>query len=142
MAIAHDAVDHLATVYAAAGLGPAPVIGADALVALRALIAGLIPLGPSLTFLLRLTELDEDEQLGKRIDELDEPVRAAISAAQRCGDLDVQIPAGWAVETLFASVYVAWEQIEAGRLAQRAAADLVTRTWLTGIAAAPGMDRQ
>jgi hypothetical protein len=38
---------------------------------------------------------------------------------------------------LFAGVYIAWEQIRAGRLAPRDAGDLVHRTWLHGIGPGP-----
>lgn len=133
VAIAHDAVDHLARVYAGVGLGGQPVADADALRALRDLVAGLIPLGPSLAFLLRLSELDGEQEIEQRVDALDRPVRAAITAAQRHGDLDPAVPDWWAAETLFAGIYVAWGQIQLGRLAPLDATDLVTRTWLRGI---------
>jgi hypothetical protein len=117
---------------------------------LRRLVDLMIPLGPSLMFLLRAPELDGDDELSARIDELDRPVRDAVRRAQSHAQtqtqtqtqtrtpLDPAIPDWWATEMLFAGVYIAWEQIRAGRLAPRDAGELVYRTWLFGISPAPG----
>ncbi len=81
---------------------------------MRRLVEALLPLGPSLRFLLRATALDD-------------------AAAQTLGDVDPALPAWWVVETLLAGLYVGWEQIAAGRLAPVDTPDLVVRTWLRGV---------
>jgi AcrR family transcriptional regulator len=133
LALAHDALRHLADVYAEAGLSPRDEPPGESSQGLRRLIDLMIPLGPSLMFLLRAQELDGDDHLEARVAELDQPVRDAVGRAQANGSVDAAIPDWWAVETLFAGIYLAWEQIEAGRLAPRDAGALVHRTWLCGI---------
>lgn len=134
VAVAHDAIDHLTHVYAQAGLdpdgpdGPAP----DPLEPLRQLVEMLVPLGPRLMFLLRATELHNDVDIERRIVELDEPLIRAIEHAQRRDALAPDLPVWWITESLYAVVYVAWEQVERGRLAVRDAPPLVLRTWLRG----------
>ena len=133
-AVAHDAIDHLTHVYAQAGLdpdgpaGPAP----DVLEPLRRLVEMLVPLGPRLIFVLRATELRDDVDIERRVTELDEPLIRAVEHAQRHGALDPDLPQWWIIESLYAVVYIAWEQVERGRLAVRDAAPLVLRTWLQG----------
>lgn len=132
-AVAHDALDHLATVYAEVGLD-----GDDPLAAVEALVEGLIPLGPRLMFLLRAHELDGDTEVTRRTAQLDAPIEAALRRAQRGGALDPELAPSWLVECLFAVIYVAWEQIELGRLAPRDATGLVLRTWLAGARSSAG----
>lgn len=132
-AIAHDALDHLAGVYADAGVTSTPQRPQDALTAVRRLVGELVPLGPSLMFLLRASELDDDETITRRSAEIDEPLLACVAASQELGDLDAALPTWWVVETLMAGVYVGWEQIAKGRLAPLDAPDLVMRTWLRGV---------
>lgn len=131
-AIAHDAVDDLARIYAEAGVGVDTPAGGEVVAVLHRLVREMIPLGSKLMFLLRAPELRDDEELDRRIDALDEPVRAAIGRARDHGALRREVPVWWAAEMLFAGVFVAWEQIEAGRLAPLDAPDLVMDTWLTG----------
>jgi AcrR family transcriptional regulator len=134
-AIAHDAVGDLARIYAEAGIGAHTPAGGDVVAVLRRLVGAMIPLGPKLMFLLRAPELRGDEDLDRRIDALDEPVRAAIGRARDHGALRPEVPLWWAAEMLFAGVFVAWEQIDVGRLAPLDAPDLVMNTWLAGTAA-------
>lgn len=135
-AIAHDAIDHLGAVYTDAGLRDG-LQGAQALAALHRLVTLLIPLGPSLMFLLRAAELDGDQDLARRIDQLDQPLRHAVGLAQTEGALQADIPDWWAAETLFALIYTAWEQIQRGRLAPLAADTLVLRSWMHGVSTSP-----
>ena len=94
----------------------------------------LVPLGPQLMFLLRAHELRNDTHIERRLVELDEPLLRAVEHAQRGGTLDPTLPLWWIVESLYATVFIAWEQVERGRLAARDAAPLVIRTWLRGSA--------
>jgi AcrR family transcriptional regulator len=147
-ALAHQALDDLETTYRAAGFGPVEaLVGAadvaptgppqDVLAAVAQLVELLIPLGPSLMFLLRARELDDDTDLIERVRRLDGPLHEALGRAAREGSLDQHVPSRWMAETLFANVWVAWEQIAEGRLAGRDAAALVTRTLLRGVGAPP-----
>jgi AcrR family transcriptional regulator len=159
-ALAHQALDDLESTYRAAGFGSPEVVAdsaaepaspavpaadvpaadvpaADVLGQVYRLVGRLIPLGPSLMFLIRARELDRDTDLTERIRRLDRPLHEALAAAGRDGVLDPHLPPWWVAETLFATVWIAWEQVAEGRLAARDAQALVIRTWLGG-AAAPG----
>jgi AcrR family transcriptional regulator len=149
-ALAHQALDDLESTYRAAGFGSPEVVAdsaaepaspavpaADVLGQVSRLVGRLIPLGPSLMFLIRARELDRDTDLTERIRRLDGPLHEALAAAGRDGVLDPHLPPWWVAETLFATVWIAWEQVAEGRLAARDAQALVIRTWLGG-AAAPG----
>jgi AcrR family transcriptional regulator len=136
VAVAHDAIDHLTVVYAEAGLDPDGAAGAtrptDPVASFRRMVEMLVPLGPQLMFLLRAHELRKDADLERRILVLDEPLLRAVDHAQRAGTLDPGLPSWWVVESLYALVYIAWEQVERGRLASRDAAPMVIHTWLRG----------
>ncbi len=143
-AVAHDAIDHLVAAYAEAGLDPArsqPAAGddprADVVAPFRRMAKILVPLGPQLMFLLRAHELRHDVDIERRLVELDEPLLRAVEHAQRGGTLDPALPVWWIVESLYATIFIAWEQVERGRLAARDAAPLVVRTWLGGAGAPP-----
>ena len=136
-AIAGQALDDVELVYRECGLGgdqPAPG-GPQALEALLAAAARLIPMGPSLMFLLRDPDLAGRTALTERAAALDRPLHAAATSAAAAGLLDSLLPPWWAIETLYATVWVGWEQIAAGRLAPADAPGLVRRTWLSGVVA-------
>lgn len=141
-AVAHDAVDNLARLYAEVGIGAPTPPTADVMAVLYRLVERLIPLGPKLMFLLRASELRGDEALDRRIETVDEPVRRSIARARDDGALRRQVPVWWATEMLFATVFIAWEQIDAGRLAPLDAPDLVLDTWLAGVGESARSDRQ
>ncbi len=132
-ALAHHALDNLEENYQSAGFGPGGAAPPDVLSAITALVQRLIPLGPSLMFLERVRELARDPDLRKRADALDRPLRAMLTRASAQGVLDPKLPDWWLAETLFANVWVAWEQIAAGRLASQDATALVVRTWFSGV---------
>lgn len=132
-AIAHDALDELGVVYTEAGVTADPQEPHEAIAAVRRLVGALVPLGPSLMFLLRASELDDDQALERRSEEVDRPLLRCVAVAQADGDLDPSLPVWWVVEMLLAAVYIGWEQIEKGRLAPLDAPDLVMRTWLRGV---------
>lgn len=131
VALARDALDVLERTYAESALdatGPAVID------ALRRLVTAVIPLGPRMEFLLRERSLDVEPDLAARVDELDAQVAALVRRGKAAGVLDVELPEDWAVATLNAQVYAAWELIALGRLAPVGAPDLVMRTLLHGIA--------
>ncbi len=129
-AIAEDALTELSRAYTEAGFGPDEP-PEDVLGGVRRVVEHLIPRGAALLFLLRVPELADDADLARRTGELDQPLHDAL--ARDVGVLRADVPSWWAVEMLLAAVYVAWEQIEAGRLAPLDAPDLVMRTWLAGV---------
>lgn len=140
-AIAFDALDHLDAAYCAAGLGPsrdgrevtdATPVSAGVEVVVARLIEQVLPLGPKLMFVLRSVELHDDPEVIQRASAMDVPLDVALADSQSVGVLDPSLPTWWLRESLYSLVYVAWEQIHAGRLASRDAAPLVLRTWLRG----------
>lgn len=142
-AIALRALDRLTDAHAGAGLDTAfraaPGVNApDAITsgfaALRSAVDHLIPSGPSITFLLRSSELAKDRDLEQRIREVDAPMLAALDRGLDLGVLSSASGSTWLLETLYALVYIAWEQIERGALAPRDATDRVLATWLHGVA--------
>lgn len=143
-AIAHRALTRLSAAYAEAELHLA-FTGADAhalalaetdIAAIRAAIEHLIPAGPSLTFLLRASELADDAALQQRVRDVDAPMLRALERGLARGALTSTGGADWLLESLYALVYIAWEQIERGSLAPRHATELVLTSWLRGAAAA------
>lgn len=142
-AIALRALDRLTDAYAGAELDTAFRVAprtdeadtiASGLTALRSVIDHLIPSGPSLTFLLRSGDLAKDGDLEQRIQEMDTPMLAALDRGQHLGVLSSATGSIWLLETLYALVYIAWEQIERGALAPLDATERVLATWLHGVA--------
>lgn len=127
VALAHEAMDLLATAYDAARLDEGPV--REAL--LRA-VEALVPLGPRAEFLLRERSLDDDKELTARYVALDAPLLALVDRGRRGGDLRSDVPAWWLVATVNNTVYGAWEAIADGRLAPRDAPALVLTSVLDG----------
>ncbi|WP_433016480.1 TetR family transcriptional regulator [Kribbella sp. CA-294648] len=133
LAVAHDALDRCAAVIEDARLTEVAATPDDVRAALSRFIEAMIPLGPRIEFLLRQPELDLDKELAARTDQLDKPMEEFVHRAQHTGALRPGVPAWWAVSTLYALIYAAWEAITAGRLAPRDAAPLVLDTTLGGI---------
>ncbi len=100
---------------------------------LRSLVTALIPVGPQLNFIWRIPQLDSDAAFGAAYRRLDTAIQAVLERAEGAGVLREGTPAWWRWHTLVALVYVAWECVEAGRLARLDAPDLVLATILTGV---------
>lgn len=143
-AVARAAIDHLAEVYTRAGI-PETFGGQstepESLAAFGRLVEQLIPLGPRLTFLIRTRELDADESVDTELAALDLVLESAVERGQAAGVFGRRAPASWLAESLYALVYVAWEQIENGGLAAREAPQLVMDTWLSGAGGREPRDR-
>jgi AcrR family transcriptional regulator len=137
LTVAHDALDRCATVIKDARLTEVEATPDDARAALGRFIEAMIPLGPRIEFLLRQPELDMDKELAARTDQLDTPLEEFVGRAQQAGALRAGVPPWWAVSSLYALTYAAWEAITTGRLAPRDAAALVLDTTLTGIGPTP-----
>lgn len=136
-AVALDAIGHLSAVYALAGVPRAfsgQMTEEESVSAFRRLVALLIPLGPRLMFLLRARELEDDTSVRRELAALDAIVESAVARGQGAGSLNGSASALWVAESLYALVYVAWEQVHSGRLASLAAPELVLDTWLSGVA--------
>ena len=74
--------------------------------------------GHQYAVLFRSPSLDAEPSVGKRMDDLDDLIVAAVEGAQREGVLRQDRPVWWFVSSLYALVYVAWEGIAKGKLAR------------------------
>jgi AcrR family transcriptional regulator len=128
LAIADSAIDLIA-----AGYGEAELDTGDAVEALERAVRVLIPLGPQLMFLLQSGVIGDDPETEARAREVDRPLLAVIERAGQDRTVDLGLPEGWALETFYGVVFVAWEQIQLGELAPTHAPALVIRTWLNGV---------
>ena len=109
---------------------------ADVPASLLRVVERLVPLGERVEFLLRERSLDDEPEIVARYAELDAPLIAFVTRAQRAGALRGDLPARWVVASLNGSVYAAWEAIADGRLAPRDAPRLVLGTVLDGVRSA------
>lgn len=137
VAVALDAIDRMSRSQVEAGIPGSFAHGAsvhDSIAAFERLIASLVPLGPRVTYLLRVPSLDDDEQIADTVRELDAVVVQAIQRGQGAGHFSTVLPASWILESLYAIVYVAWERVHRGVLAPADAMELVVETWLRGTA--------
>jgi len=99
---------------------------------LRALVTALLPIGPQLNFIWRTPSLDVDDEVHRVYLLLDHSLLAVLGRARSAGVLR-DLPDWWLGQSLYALVYVAWESVQAGRLARLDAPDLVLTTMLTGV---------
>lgn len=130
IALARDGLDVLEATYRDVDLD---VGGEQVVEALQRLVAGLVPLGPRLEYLLRERTLDGEPDLVGRVTALDEQVRALVRRGQRAGRLTTDLGDDWIVASMNALVYCAWEQVALGRLAPLSAPAAVVRTLVRGL---------
>ncbi len=139
-AVALDAIEQVAGAYGRAGLAEAfteSVGDSESLGSLERLVVELVPLGPRLAFLLRAAELDDDAEIGERVGALDDQLDSVIRRAQERGVIDRDRPSFWVAESLWALAFIAWEQVDRGRLAAADAPRLVIDSWMRGATASP-----
>lgn len=111
---------------------------------LAELVEGLIPLGPQLDFLWRTPVLSflaaeeesADDLLGELARRYTAGLDAVIHAARDAGAIRSDLPDWWSVQLVQSVIYVAWEEVDGGRLAPRGAPELALRTLLEGIGGA------
>lgn len=140
-AVGEGALHRLAVAHRSARLAIEPagvdLAGPAALAPVRRLVELLVPLGAELMLVQREAGPGGDPALARRSAALEEPLRLAIAHGQRVGALSCAVPAWVATASLYAAVYMAWEHVQAGRLAASDAPALVLRTWQSGLAAPP-----
>lgn len=133
-AAAEDAIAHLAAAYVECGI-PDAFTDTTSVPAswnsFHSLIATLIPMGPRLQLLLTLHSAGDATSADYT--ELDAVMLRALERGRRLGALSSRGSASWAMEALYALIYVAWEQVDEGSLAMRDGADLVLETWRSGV---------
>ncbi len=104
---------------------------------LRALVTALLPVGPQLNFVWRTRSPDVDDDVSRAQEALWHSLGDALGAARRAGVLR-EVSTWWLEQVLLATVYIAWESVQGGRLARLDATDLVLDTLFTGIGGAAG----
>ncbi|PPK69405.1 TetR/AcrR family transcriptional regulator [Actinokineospora auranticolor] len=130
VAVAEDSLDIIE-----GAIADAVPDGRDPAAALRALVDALVPLGPRLEFLLRQPSLDAEPELMARWARVDEPLTDLMTRAAAAGLLRAGVAPWWAVSSLYAVAYTAWEGVAEGRLAPLDAPALAHDTLLGGIGA-------
>ncbi|NGY57645.1 TetR/AcrR family transcriptional regulator [Lentzea sp. NEAU-D13] len=108
--------------------------------AIEDLITRLVALGPRVEFLLRFPGLERDDEIRRRIEEMDRPVLDLITRLQG-SRLRADLPAWWILHTLYAGLFNAWEAINCGRLAPLDAPRFVLTTVFEGVANVGTADR-
>lgn len=98
-------------------------------------VEALVPYSPRLRVLLQSPELQDDAELGAAVAALDPPLLALFARARDRGAIAVDVSPRWALDTLDAVIWVAWEHLAAGALASHDVADRVLGTWRRGIGA-------
>ncbi|MEJ8545856.1 TetR/AcrR family transcriptional regulator [Brevibacillus borstelensis] len=100
-----------------------------------ALIEALIPLGDKIHFLTHDASLYYSEEIIAAERKIKEPICHAVELLQKKGAVRQDMSADWIWNVLYTLVFVAWQQVEDGRIAKRSAAKLVTETLFHGVAA-------
>ncbi|GAA3003710.1 TetR/AcrR family transcriptional regulator [Actinokineospora diospyrosa] len=108
-------------------------IGDDPGESLRDLVDALVPLGPRLEFLLRQPSLDAEPELQARWVQVDRPLTEFMGRVAEAGLLRPGVAPWWAVSSLYAVAYTAWEGVALGKLAPLDAAGLAYGTLMGGI---------
>ncbi|WP_285613411.1 TetR/AcrR family transcriptional regulator [Actinokineospora globicatena] len=128
VAVAEDSLELLDQ-----AVGAALPAGVDPAAGLRGLVDALVPLGPRLEFLLRQPSLDAEPELLERWKQVDRPLTRFMGEAAEAGVLRPGVAPWWAVSSLYAVVYTAWEGVAEGKLAPLDAPGLAYDTLLGGI---------
>lgn len=110
--------------------------------AISRVIEALVPMGHRFAFLLREPALAGWEMqptgLGDEVAALvarfNGELGAVIERGRQEGSLRLDLPVVWVEDLLWSLVYTAWEGVQAGRLAEHGAAQLVATTVLEGLA--------
>lgn len=128
--LAMEAMDLIEAAYQEAHLDDGPVDEA-----LKRAVAGMIPLGPRVEYLLRERSLNAVPEVVQRHEELDRPLLELVRRGQQDGTLRDDFSDWWIVASLAAAVFAAWAAVADGRLAPREAPRLVCGTVLDGLSA-------
>jgi len=98
------------------------------------LLESLIPLGDKVFFLNYEAALDNYPEVAAAEKELKLSVQAVLEQLQQRGLLRSDLSSEWMVETLYALLFVTWENIQRGKLARVGASGLLLETVFNGFA--------
>lgn len=97
------------------------------------LAAAMVPLGAHLSLLWRTPLFDEVDEMNDRFQEIDRHIVTTMESLQASKVIRSDRPLYWCVQALYAYVYVAWEGVEAGKIARLDAPELVVDSLLGGL---------
>lgn len=101
-----------------------------------ALVEALIPIGDKIHFLTQDTSLCYNAEMLAAEEKILQRVRSAIHSLQQMGKLRQDLSADWIVNVLYSLLILAWQQVQQGHIAKRAAAKMVVETLYHGVQAA------
>ncbi|CAI6042993.1 hypothetical protein PAECIP112173_01085 [Paenibacillus sp. JJ-100] len=99
------------------------------------LIEALIPLGDKIYFLAHDTTVHYNAEIEGADQKLREPVLNAIGVLQKKGFFRSDVETTWIVEVLYSVLFLTWQQVIRGNIAQKAAPALVVETFYHGFVA-------
>ena len=115
------------------------VVGRTAPVAagggLQELVEALLPIGPELDFLWRTPAFDDDGEIGARFAQFEDHLERVLTRARADGQLRDGLPVHWLGQLVQSVCYVAWQEVEAGRMAPLDAPRYAVEALLTGVGA-------
>lgn len=99
------------------------------------LIGALIPVGPQLDFIWRTPAFDEDPDMVAGFTRMGHALDAILGRAIASGTIREGVREHWLSQVVQSVCYVAWQEIDAGKLARDDAAELAVGTLLDGLGA-------
>lgn len=109
----------------------------SAIVALRACVEALVPVGDRCHFLWSLEEVWQDPSVAKESRRQNQELSDLIDSAKQDGSIADDIPNAWIIASIEALVYAALNTSRAGSIDLGDAGSLATRTLFAGIETRP-----
>jgi AcrR family transcriptional regulator len=100
---------------------------------LAELVAALLPVGPELDFLWRTPAFDQDERIGTLFQEYERQFEQVLTRSRAAGEVRDGLAMPWLAQLVQSVCYVAWQEVEAGRLARLDAPGQALEALLKGI---------
>ncbi|MCK2242062.1 MULTISPECIES: TetR/AcrR family transcriptional regulator [unclassified Crossiella] len=126
------AFDALAAI--AEGVGEVPMATEPPERALLALATALLPLGPRVSWLANERSLTANREVLAGFERVARPLSELVEREQAAGRFAPHLAPHWVVQVFVAVLCAAWEAVDNGELAPRAAPELVVETVLRGVA--------
>lgn len=104
---------------------------------LRQMVTILIPLGAGLHFVVYEPLQPKDQDLERGHQEFSDQIMELCKALKAEGGVTLDIPDVWVVTCLERLIFLAWENIQRGDIAPNQAAELVIRTFFSGLGNGP-----
>ena len=99
----------------------------------RELVEALLPVGPELDFVWRTPAFDDDAEIGALFARLSEQLESVLRRSVAMGELREGLPDPWLAQLVQSVCYVAWQEVEWGRLAPLDAPDRALDALLNGV---------